>query len=199
MKKLIYSTAAIAIFAATALPVSVSAHGGATGIVKERMDAMSMMGDAVKTLKDMMQGKADYDAATVREQAAIIRKHAGDTLTKAFPEGSLDKPTEAKPEIWTDWERFSALANQLENFAEGLGLAADNDVPMGQGMGPGRGAMMGGQSPMMGSKGMMGGKGMMGDDHFSPENLARMPVQGVFTMMVQTCSVCHTDFRAEKK
>ena len=40
---------------------------------------------------------------------------------------------------------------------------------------------------------------MMGADHFSSENLAKMPVQGVFTMMVQTCSACHTDFRAEKK
>ena len=62
MKKLIFSTAVIAVISATTLPVSVSAHGGASGIVKERMDAMGMMGDAVKALKDMMQGKADYDA-----------------------------------------------------------------------------------------------------------------------------------------
>ncbi|MCT4656001.1 MAG: cytochrome c [Cohaesibacter sp.] len=190
MKKLILTTTAVALTVAISLPVTVFAHGGATGVVKERMDAMGMMGDAVKALKDMMQGKTALNAEIVRKQAAIIQKHSGEALTKTFPEGSLDKPTEAKPEIWTDWERFTALANQLESYAEGLGLAADNGVQMGEGMGSGMGAMMGGSGTM--------GQ-MMGSGQVRPEDLAKMPVQGVFTMMVQTCSACHTDFRVEKK
>ncbi len=185
------------------IPAAVFAHGGATGVVKERMDAMGRMGKASKALKQIMQGKVAYDADVVREQAAIIKDHAGDVLTKAFPEGSLMAPTEAKPEIWKDWDRFVSLSSQLETLAEGLGLAADNGLMAGEKSSAGMGAMMGGKAPMgamMGSgQATMMGSDHMGSDHMGPDKLAKMPADGVFTMMVQTCSACHTAFRAEKK
>lgn len=190
------------------------AHGGATGIVKERMDAMSSMGKVVKSLSAMMRGETDYDAETVREGAEIIQSHAGETMTRLFPEGTGGGASEAKPGIWSDWEEFSSLSDQLKLFATALAQSADNGFdPSASGAGmPGQGTMMGqgammgegtmmGQSGMMGQGGMMGGAAMMGEASrmADPEMLAQMPVQGLFNMTAQTCSSCHTKFRIEKK
>ncbi|MCK5745133.1 MAG: cytochrome c, partial [Oricola sp.] len=132
------------------------AHGGATGIVKERMDAMGAMGDIVKSLSAMMRGETAYDANAVRDGAETIRRHAGEALTGLFPEGSGGEPSEARAEIWSNWDEFAAMAAQLETLAEGLGRAADNGLMHGGGQ-PVPGGMMGGSSGMMG-----GGSGMMG-------------------------------------
>ncbi len=175
------------------------AHGGATGIVKERMDGMMAMSKVVKSLSAMMRGDTEYDADAVKDGAAIIKSHAGETLTALFPEGSASDESEAKPEIWSDWESFSAYAKQLSVFADGLAAAADNGLMHGDAS-----PMMGGQPGMMVGSSMMGsgmnGNGMMGDatTMMDADQLAQMPVDGVFNMVTQTCSACHTQFRAEK-
>ncbi|MEJ8474631.1 c-type cytochrome [Roseibium algae] len=108
----------------------VSAHGGATGIVKQRMDAMSEMARSMKTIGGMVRSKTPYDAEAVRKAAAYMELHGGTELTKLFPEGSLMKPSEAKPDIWQDWETFKAQADDLKNSAavlkdmSGNGLAS---------------------------------------------------------------------------
>lgn len=184
------------------------AHGGATGIVKERMDAMGVMGKAVKAITEMMRGEKEYSADAVREGAKIIKSHAGDSMTKLFPEGSTQKPTEARPEIWSNWDEFKALADQLLTLADGLEQAADNGMMMSNSndtstmMGGGNNSsMMGGSSDsMMGGSGMMGNGTMMrGGRMMDTKALAQMPVDGVFNMVAQTCSACHTKFRIEKK
>lgn len=169
----------------------VVAHGGATGIVKKRMDFMESMGDAMKEVTAMMRGKQIYDAARLRKLAGTIGDHGGEALTKLFPEGSLDKPTEALPAIWTDWERFSALANRLSDYATALQAAADNERPAsaagtGGGMMQGSGAMMGGA--------------MMGGDQAGPsiEHLSAMPPDAAYMHLAQVCAACHEDFRKEK-
>ncbi len=172
---------------ASMIAVAALAHGGATGIVKERMDGMSAMKDAMKTLTPMMQGKTPYDAATVQRAAEAIGRHAGDSMTRLFPEGSGGKPSEAKPAIWQDWDAFAELAEQLHTYAEGLALAADNGL-MTAGAGQGSG--------MMGGASMMGGGAMMGGIP-GREELSEMPADGVFMMLGQTCSACHTRFRSE--
>ncbi|WP_269585434.1 c-type cytochrome [Roseibium sp. Sym1] len=183
------------------------AHGGATGIVKERMDAMDAMGDVMKSLTTIMRGETDYDAETVRKGAGVIRSHSGEALTKLFPEHSIEGPSEAKPEIWSNWQEFETLADQLDLFAAALGKAADNGLAHGAGAGAmGQESMMGG-SAMMSEGGMMGGGsmmtqgGMMGTETpmADPEMLAQMPADGIFNMVAQTCSACHSKFRVEKK
>lgn len=179
------------------------AHTGATGIVKERMDAMSEMSKAVKEIAAMMRGEKAYDEKVVRAGAALIGKHSGDAMTGLFPKGSKHGASEAREEIWTNWEEFKSLSNRLELFAAGLSDAADNglmaDVAKS---GTGSSNMMG-QSTMGGS--MMGGS-MMGSSMMAerghipdPEMLASMPADGVFNMLTQTCSACHTKYRLEKK
>ena len=188
------------VFAAGAVAfagVGAFAHSGATGIVKERMEAMKAMGDATKTVGAMFSGEASYDAATIREAAETIRGHAGSAMTELFPEGTNAAPSEAKETIWQDWETFAAMARQLEVMAEGLARAADNG-PGGTPMASND--MMAGAGMMGGSGGMMGGSGMMGSSApmMDADHLAEMPAEAVFTMMSQTCSACHTRFRAEE-
>jgi cytochrome c556 len=191
----------IAAMIATSTAVAAFAHGGAAGIVKERMDAMANMGKAVKAVTPMMRGEVAYDADAVRQAAETFSRHAGEAMTSLFPEGSEGAPSEAKEAIWSKWDEFSALADQLGVFAEGLAGAADNGL-----MASGDGAMssdtmMGGGSGMMGGgSGMMGGgTGMMGGAGMTAETIAQMPADGAFTMVTQVCSACHTQFRAESK
>ncbi|WP_170519861.1 c-type cytochrome [Ruegeria atlantica] len=171
---------------------SVFAHGGATGVVKERMDGMGVMKEAMKVLTPMMRGQVDYDTAVVRDRSEDISRHAGEALTKLFPKGSLDAPSEAKPEIWQDWEAFSTLADQLRVMADGLAEASENGLMMA-GEAPAVGDMMGGQGGSM-----MGGSTIGTGVGANMMDLSQMPADGVFTMMGQVCSACHTRFRVEK-
>jgi cytochrome c556 len=182
--------AALGAGAATAL-----AHTGATGVVKERMEAMKAMGDSMKELTAIMRGQQDYDAGRVRALATRIGEHGGEAMTELFPEGSLDHPSEALPTIWSNWERFSDLAIRLDDYASALAAAADNQRPAGGAM-QGQG-MMQGQSMMQG-QGMMSG-GMMGTGQGpTPEMLAQMPPDAVFLHLADTCSACHQDFRKKQ-
>lgn len=205
MKRILLIPAAVAITVVFSTIVAF-AHGGATGIVKERMEVMDQIGDAMKALTAMMRGKETYDAARVRTIAATIEDHGGKALTDLFPHDSMQKPSEALPSIWRDWDRFSALAEELSNNAKALGMAADNQRggPGGAGgpMGGGTGMMGGGQGAMMGGgQGMMGGgQGMMGGTAGAPDAaaLAQMPPDASFFHLTQTCAACHQDFRKKK-
>ena len=171
--------------------VAALAHGGATGIVKERMDAMLAMGKAVKTVTPMMSGAAEYDADKLRAAARTFQKHSGQAMTDQFPEGSGGMPSMAKAAVWEDWDSFSELAEQLGTYARGLEMAAENGVGTPGGMGSG--TMMGGSS-MMGNGTMMGGTaGAM-----SAEAVGAMSANAAFNMTTQVCSACHSRFRAKE-
>ncbi len=178
------------------------AHGGATGIVKERMDAMVVLQKAVKAITPVMRGQAEYDADAVRTFAAAVEMHSGEAMTKLFPEGTGGKPSEAKDEVWSDWEEFEALAMNLETLGKALSEAADNGLA-GQASGGTSGSMMGtgnmtASGTMMGANSAMGGvMGQSGDGVMDSEMLASMSADMLFTRISQTCSACHTKYRAE--
>jgi cytochrome c556 len=173
---------------------AVLAHGGATGIVKERMDLMVSIGKAMDRLTKMFQGEASFDAGDVREAARLIAGHGGEEMTRLFPKDSIQRPSEALPAIWQDWERFTELADELTVYANALAEAADNprggpmyggDSPRGMGLAQGGGAIMGRANPMMGDRGPMS----------DPGALANMPPDAAFARVTQTCGACHTSFR----
>jgi len=95
------------------------AHEGATGLVKERMDAMSDIGKQMKTIGTMMKS-GPYDPAVLAAASGQIADRGGPALLKLFPEDSLQDVSEAKAEIWTDWPKFQALAGDLQASAEAL-------------------------------------------------------------------------------
>jgi cytochrome c556 len=186
--------------AISAVGLAALAHSGATGVMKERMDAMGEMGDAMKRLTPMMRGQTAYDPDVVRNAADTMIGHAGTQMTELFPEGSNGAPSEALDAIWEDWEEFAALAEALRTSAEGMKLAANNGLA-GPGDMPGGGMMGTGQTMMGGGQGMMGtGQGMMRSapgQMMTTEMLAAMPVNAGFMAVTQTCSACHQKFRAE--
>jgi len=121
----------ILVGAALALAMSASitatAHEGASGVVKERMDDMETIGQQVKIMVPMLKGTLPYDPTQVATSAGIIERHSGDSFTKLFPEDSTGKPSEALPEIWDEWEKFSDIASELELSANALKTVAVNN------------------------------------------------------------------------
>ena len=97
-----------------------AAHGGATGIVKQRMDAMVDIGRAMRTIRGAVD-RPKPDA--VREAAARIAAHAK-RIPALFPDGSFHPPSEALPAIAADRAAFDALAEKLALAAEDLASGA---------------------------------------------------------------------------
>ena len=168
------------------------AHGNATGVVKERMDTMDDMKASMKTLAAIFSGEREYNAQQVKDAADTIAQLSGESLLKLFPKGSLKGlgHTEAKPEIWQEWPRFSGYAMDLQRFSEALSQAASKYEAGSQ------------QAPattmMSGSSSMMGGHKMMGMKQMSQEHLNNMPADHLFTMVKESCSNCHTRYRTEE-
>lgn len=98
--------------------ISVISHGhsGATGIVKERMDSMKKMGDASKVIGDMIKRKRPLDSDEIRSLSMGIQEHAAQ-VPELFPDTKDSREghaTEAKQVIWSRWEEFIALSEDLE-------------------------------------------------------------------------------------
>ncbi len=125
IKRLIAIGLVTAAFNATAV-----AHNGATGIVKKRMNAMSAIGKAVKSIATMVKGDTGYDRAALKAAASTIRGHSGDNLTRLFPAGSGGGKSEARPDIWQNWEQFEMLADELNRQAVHLASLEARPSPM---------------------------------------------------------------------
>lgn len=102
------------------------AHTGASGIVKERMDAMSMLGDHAKTVGDMLKGKTAFNNEAVEMAAFAFIKH-GEQIPALFPDTEMSRTgskTEALPAIWTEWDDFVALATRFTEDSRALAAIA---------------------------------------------------------------------------
>lgn len=107
------------------------AHNGAMGIVKERMDGMSAMGKALKATSEMLKGTRAFDPVAAKDHAELIKSNSGAAMIKLFPEGPVQAVSEARPEIWTDWDRFSDLAMDLEGAAQALMDGSTSEIDQG--------------------------------------------------------------------
>jgi cytochrome c556 len=96
------------------------AHDGATGVIAERMDAMSAIGDANKSLSGISRGRTEFSMDLVKESALAISQHSGQGFVDLFPEGSTDDISDAKVEIWQNWDDFTELSLSLESAAISL-------------------------------------------------------------------------------
>jgi cytochrome c556 len=98
--------------------VGALAHSGATGIVKERMNSMKAMSNAVKAIKNELSG--DGQVTVIKAHAKEIESHAGSAMTAMFPQGSRHDPSKARAAIWIDWAAFRRSAARLEIDAAAL-------------------------------------------------------------------------------
>jgi cytochrome c556 len=111
---------------AVMLASPVPAHDGATGIIKERMDAMKALGALTKTMADKIKGNRNLSslAQDAREIAAVA-----DRIPGWFPPGSTQAPTEAAPAIWTSFADFQAKSSALKAEADSLAALASTGDP----------------------------------------------------------------------
>jgi len=88
------------------------AHSGATGVVKERMDMMVDVAKSMKLMGEMIKGKISYDGKTAKSAALSIQNH-GSHFPKLFHEPSIEKPSEALPAIWENWDEFTEIFDEM--------------------------------------------------------------------------------------
>jgi len=112
---------ALAVMAVLAGIISAAfAHQGASGIVKQRMDKFKQSQQHLKSL--IAHAKAgEFDKV---EMLAGYLAEWGGKMPSYFPEGSIQKPSEARPEIWLDFEDFTKKAERFRLAANKMGDAA---------------------------------------------------------------------------
>ena len=114
-------TASLFVFSALTAGI-VYSHSGATGVVKERMDAMADMGDKSKLVADMFKGKVEFDRNALVDAANAFALH-GTRMAEQFPdteESRTGSKTEALPRIWEEWDDFSKKVVEFVELSESL-------------------------------------------------------------------------------
>ena len=106
-------------------PPAVLAHEGAIGIVKERMDKFKASEKATKRIK---QALSRGDTAVVMAEAEFLVSWASE-MDSYFPENSNQSPSEAKDEIWLQWDDFVDAIQSFENASTALIDAAATEDP----------------------------------------------------------------------
>ncbi len=117
----IAATISLSVFTFNAL-----GHGGATGIVKQRMDDMVAMGKAMGSIADMFKGKRMFLASDVAKAGDIIKGHSAE-LGRLFPDTKASRQSphsDALPSVWEKNSEFLALAKKLGERADSLRKAA---------------------------------------------------------------------------
>lgn len=110
--------------------VAFAKEGATDPNVIARQDLMKTIGGATKTLGEMAGGKTAYDAAAAEAAKAALIAAAADIGAKFTPT-STDPVTEAKPEIWTNWEGFLAKAKALEDAATAMDTGSAETIGAG--------------------------------------------------------------------
>lgn len=107
------------------------AEGEATDpTVQARQALMKTVGMNTKILGDMAGGKSDFDAAAAATAKAALAAAAAEIPAK-FETQAEDPATEAKAEIWSNWEDYVAKATALKTAAEGLDTGSLDTVKAG--------------------------------------------------------------------
>ena len=125
MKKVLAVTG-VTILLATSMSAALFAHSGASGIVKERMDAMKEIGKGMKSLGAMAKGQTKLSGSAIEAAAKTISEHSA-KIEELFPDTPKSRKghlTEAAPAIWEDNAGFLALAEQMAKNATDLSMAA---------------------------------------------------------------------------
>jgi len=120
MSKLKLKATAFCVFAAFTVslssPPSAFAHKGAMGLVKERMDKFEASEKATKRIK---QALSRGDTAVVIAEAEFLVSWASE-MESYFPKNSNQSPSEAKEQIWLQWDDFVGAIQVFENASKAL-------------------------------------------------------------------------------
>ncbi|MCY3879122.1 MAG: cytochrome c [Rhodobacteraceae bacterium] len=176
-KSLIALAAGAAVVASAIAAVS---HTGATGVVLQRMEAMSEMSASMRVLGPMMQGRTDWNADALRAAAELIAGH-GAEMTELFPEGTGGAPSRATPAVWSEWDEFARLADLLKAASTALAASADQGMVAGDA-----------------ESSSLAGELSAGTRAATEALLAQLPNGELFRLVNQTCSGCHSKYRGRR-
>lgn len=124
MKRLALAVPAAALVAGlvTALPAAAQFQKPEDAI-KYRKAAMTVMATHFGRVAAMANGRVPFDAAAAQANADIVL-----TLSKlpfaGFVEGTATGDTKAKPEIWSEPDKFKAGATKMQDEVAKLNVAA---------------------------------------------------------------------------
>lgn len=108
------------------------AEGAKDPLVRARQGVMENIGGAMKAMGDMAAGKTAFDATRAAEAKAALLAAAHDIPAK-FQMHATDPASEARPEIWTNWDDFVARSKALSTAAEGIDTASLDTLKSGIG------------------------------------------------------------------
>ena len=106
-------------------PLAVSEPARAKGegpVFAYRSQVMKALGSHITAVFAVLDGEVSYDAH-IAGHAAAMAALAG-MITDVFPEGSYGGKSQAKPEIWQQWDKFAAAADTLAAAAGRLEAVA---------------------------------------------------------------------------
>lgn len=100
--------------------------------VEARHALMKSFGGAAKTLGGMASGEVAHDAAAAEAAKQALIAGAAEIEAK-FTENVEDAASEAKPEVWTNWDDFLVKAKALGDAATALDVASAESIGAGMG------------------------------------------------------------------
>ncbi|OJG00277.1 c-type cytochrome [Pararhizobium antarcticum] len=186
--------ASVAKLAVLTLPIAVSAmvisvataQTAPPSNVIQRQDGMKAMANSAKTINAMFKDTSPYDANAFKAAAETVRAHSGAALSALFEGLVTTQGSKASANIETERQQFDKLANDLGIYASALSAVADRNP---HALGP--------ETRMQGGEAMGGGPLARKVD--AARDVASMPAEHAFHMMLQTCTSCHVKFRIEAK
>lgn len=98
-----------------------------------RSDAMRAIGGAMGTLGKMAGGEKEFDATAAAEAKATLIA-AATVIPEAFmTQGGEDPASEAKADIWANWDDFASKATALSEAATALDATSVESIGAGIG------------------------------------------------------------------
>ena len=123
-----WSLAASAVAALLACGQAAAQFKNADAAVEYRQGALTVMGNHFSRIGAMVKGTVPFDAKAAQANADLV-----ETLARlpwsAFIEGSDKGDTNARPEVWSQADKFKAASQKLEDATAKLAAAARTGNP----------------------------------------------------------------------
>ena len=98
-----------------------------------RAELMTTIGKNIGIIGDMAGGKTEFDAAAAEGAKAALIEATGKIEATFKDQGGADPASEAKPEIWANWDDFLKKATAASDAANALDVASLDTVKAGMG------------------------------------------------------------------
>lgn len=127
MKNTVSLLAGISLLISTAAVAQENGDGTIERAVEYRQSLMTVLGWNMKSMGAMLKGKQPYEPALFTRRARDLNAAAHLDLSAGFPEDSVNDESDAKDEIWLDWEKFLSKLDAMREKSDALARIADSN------------------------------------------------------------------------